>query len=245
MYKSKVLVGFVLICYVLFAIFEFSGKSDIAFYFNSMIVPVITIIYTFCAKYKSRLFWLFLICFSLSDIVSMVLGAAAFDEFEHVNDFVYYLGNSLFILAYLFLVFKIGKSIALKYLLNSLKIHVLVLIVLNLYLIYVLHEIINPNLVHASDYYLELIYNIVVLTLLSVALLNFVYLGNKKALCLFLGALFIVFSEVIDIAYIYISRRDFLSFLSTTSTLIAFYFFYQQSKLSNVRNDDEELMLAE
>ena len=36
MYKSKVLISFVLIFYLLFAVFEFSGYEIMAYYFNSL-----------------------------------------------------------------------------------------------------------------------------------------------------------------------------------------------------------------
>jgi len=103
---------------------------------------------------------------------------------------------------------------------------------------FVLHSVINPNLVIQSDYYLEVVYNVVVLLLLSFALLNYLYKDNKKSLYLFLGALFIVFSEVMDVAYIYVAQRNILNFLSTSLAVVAFYFLFQQSKL--LKADDEK-----
>ena len=123
--------------------------------------------------------------------------------------------------------------------------HLVVLSILNIYLLYVLHAVIDPNLVLETDYYLELTYNIIVLLLLSIALLNYFYKDNKKALYLFLGALCIVFSEVIDIAYIYVDQRCSLNFLATTITLGAFYFLYQQSKLLNIYNKEGKYVVLE
>ena len=245
MYKSNVLVGFVLMCYLLFAIFEFSGNELIAYYFNSLIVPLITILYFLFIKRKSILFLMFLVCYSLSDILGLVIDNMPYDESRNLYDFEYYVGNALYIIAYMFLIIKIVKSINWKHVIKHLKMHLIVLSTLNVYLLYVLQAIINPNLVLESDYYLELTYNIVVLLLMSIALLNYFYKDNKKSLYLFLGALFIVFSEVMDIAYIYVAPRCILSFLSTTLALSAFYFFYQQSKILNVTNEDAKFMILE
>ncbi|MFV9551326.1 hypothetical protein [Algibacter sp. PT7-4] len=245
MFKSKVLVGFVIVCYFSFIALEFSGNEEVAFYFHSLIVPVITILYTLLIKPKSKLFWLFLIFYSLSDVLGLVVVNMPYDDTQRLYDFEYYVGNSLYIIAYAFLIIKISKSISYQYVIKSLKMHVVVLLALNVYLLYVLHGIINPNLIQESDYYLELIYNVVVLTLLSVALLNYFYRDNKKSLYLFFGALFIVFSEVMDIAYIYIAQRVLLNFLSTTLSLCAFYFFYQQSKFLNVVNDEERYAMLD
>lgn len=245
MFKSKVLVGIVLICYFLFAIFEFSGHETLAYYFHSLIVPLITLIYLFFVKRKSKLFLLFLIFYSLSDILSVVIGNIPFDESQLLYDFEYYGGNSLYIIAYIFLVMKVAKSLNFIYVLKHLKIHLIVLSILNVYLLYVLHAIIDPNLVLKSQFYLELTYNVVLLLLLSIALLNYFYKDNKKSLYLFFGALLIVFSEVINVAYIYMTQICFLNFLVTTLTLSAFYFFFQQSKLLNVTNEEREYIIAE
>jgi len=245
MYKSKVLIGFVLMCYILFAIFEFSGNEMIAFYFDSLIVPLITIIYILFVERKSKLFLMFLICYSLSDILGIVVDRMPYDESLLLYNFEYYAGNALYIIAYMFLIIKIGKSLNFKHVVKYFKMHLMVLSVLNVYLLYVLHAIINPNLVLESDYYLELTYNIVLLLLLSIALLNYFYKDNKKSLYLFLGALCIVFSEVMDVAYIYVAQRCFLNFLSTTLTLGAFYFFCQQSRLLNIANEEGKYVIIE
>jgi len=245
MYKSKVLIGFVLICYFLFAIFEFSGYEIMAYYFNSLIVPIITVLYIVFIEPKSKLFLMFLICYSLSDILGLVIQNMPYIESQKLYDFEYYIGNALYIIAYLLLIIKIVKSLNFKHILKHFKMHLVVLSILNIYLLYVLHAVIDPNLVLETDYYLELTYNIIVLLLLSIALLNYFYKDNKKALYLFLGALCIVFSEVIDIAYIYVDQRCSLNFLATTITLGAFYFLYQQSKLLNIYNKEGKYVVLE
>ncbi len=232
-------------CYFLFAIFEFSGNEVVAYYFNSLIVPLITIIYILFIEPKSKLFLMFLVCYSLSDILGIVIDNMPYDESQKLYDFEYYVGNSLYILAYFFLIIKISKSLSFSHIFKNFKLHLLVLCVLNVYLLYVLHDIIDPNLVLESDYYLELTYNIVVLFLLSLSLLNYFYKDNTKSLYLFLGALCIVFSEVLDIAYIYVSQRYFLNFLATTLALGAFCFFFQQSKLLNIANEEEKYIVTE
>ena len=245
MYKSKVLISFVLIFYLLFAVFEFSGYEIMAYYFNSLIVPLITVLYIVFIERKSKLFLMFLICYSFPDILGLVIRNMPHDESLKLYDFQYYLGNALYILAYLLLSIKIIKSLNFKQILKYFKTHVIVLSLLNIYLLFVLHTIINPNLVRASDYYLELSYNIIVFLLLSMALLNYFYKDNKKALYLFLGALCIVFSEVLDIAYIYVDQRCSLNILATTLALGAFHFLYQQSKLLNIENEQGKYVVLE
>ncbi|WP_083253390.1 hypothetical protein [Flavivirga aquatica] len=162
-----------------------------------------------------------------------------------LDDFDYFVGNLLYIIAYLFLMRKICSTLCALHVLKNFKINLVVLTILNIYLVYVLQAIVVPFLKMNNDYYLELIYNVVLLLLLSVALLNYFYRDNKKSLYLFIGVLCIVFSEVIQIAYFYISERSFLSFIFVTLNLTAFHFLYQQTKLLNKTNDKENYAAVE
>ena len=124
--------------------------------------------------------------------------------------------------------------------LRNFKIHLIVLTALNIYLIYVLQLIVESELEYKYEYHMELVYNVVMLLLLSIALLTYFYRDNKKSLYLFIGALFIVFSEVLDVAYNYIDQRSLLNILGTTLALCAFYFFYQQALLKHAVKTDNE-----
>ncbi|MDO5970199.1 hypothetical protein Q4Q35_10310 [Flavivirga aquimarina] len=245
MYKSKVLVGCVLLVYILFVIYEFRGDSDIAYNLDCLLTPLVAIIYLFFAKKRNIFFLLFILCYSISDLLGVVMAYVSNNGIADLNKMDYFIGNSLFILAYLFLFVKIIRSLSLFYVFKNFKIHLLVLTILNVYLVYVLQVILGPNINMSNEYYLEMVYNIVMLLLLSVALLNYFYRDNKKSLYLFIGSLCIVFSEVMQVAYFYIAQRSLLNFISTTLTLVAFYFFYQQSQLLNDLNQEEKYMVME
>lgn len=245
MSKSKVLVGFVLIVYILFSVFEFSGKYKVSFYFASLIIPLITLIYILYVKKKDTYFLLFLLFYGMTDLFAMGINFLPNKEDSMIFEFKYHIGNTMYIVAYLFLFFKVSRSLSLMHVIKNFKIHLIVLIILNVYLIYVLQVIVNPNVVMYLDYYLELVYNIVTLSLLSIALLNYFYRDNQKSLYLFLGVLCLVFSEVIEIAFIYIAQRSILTFLATTLCLGAFYFLFQQSKLLNKSREENEYMFTE
>tara|TARA_R110000868_G_scaffold150050_8_gene372881 strand:+ start:269 stop:988 length:720 start_codon:yes stop_codon:yes gene_type:complete len=239
------LVSFVLILYVLFVVFEFSGKYDLSFYFDSLIIPAITLIYLLFVKKKNTYFLLFLVFYTIGDLFFLLIDFLPVEDTFMVKNMDYYVGNSIFIIAYLFLFFKIIKSVCFFHIIKNHKIHLLVLTVLNIYLIYVLQVIVKPNVLLSMGYYFELIYNIVTLLLLTVALLNYFYRDNKKALYLFLGVLCLVFSEVIDIAFIYIAQRSVLSIIATSLSLVAFLFLFEQSKLLNKSREEENYMAVE
>ena len=245
MSKSKVLVGLVLAIYLCFIVFEISDEFNIAFLLDSVMIPVITAAYIMFCKKKNKYFLLFLIFFSISEILGVVTHYILYYNLPYKDrliyyEYDYYIGSALYIIGYAFLLVKVGKEISLKYVLRNFKIHVIVLTALNIYLIYVLQLIVESELEYEYEYHMELVYNVVMLLLLSIAMLTYFYRDNKKSLYLFIGALFIVFSEVLDVAYNYIDQRSLLNILGTTLALCAFYFFYQQALLKHPVNTDNE-----
>jgi hypothetical protein len=151
-----------------------------------------------------------------------------------MSDTLYYLlGNSLYMLAYIMLIIEICKSLNFSELIKNLKIHLIVLIGLSVYIVYVLQVIVHSYLELNYQYFVELIYNIVMLLLLSSSLLNYFYRDNRKSLYMFVGSLLMVFSEVMSFAYLYVTHHYALNLIVVSLALLAFYFFYQQSKLTN------------
>ncbi|MBU3822558.1 hypothetical protein KO566_10830 [Flavobacteriaceae bacterium XHP0103] len=226
MNKSKILIGLVLLLYLLYVGFQLSGYGLVAEKVRCFIFPIVTITYFVSIKKKSLFLTLFMILYSLSDILYIFSDSIG-------NKIDYYVGNYLYILAYVMLLIKVCKSISLLHVLKNLKIHTLVLLVLNVYIIYVLQIIIDKRIAEGYGYIVEILYNTVILLLLSASLLNYFYRDSKKALFLFLGSLCIVFSEVISVAYLYVTKQGLLDFFALSLALLAFYFFYQQSKLKN------------
>jgi len=130
------------------------------------------------------------------------------------------------------------------HLLKNLKMHSLVLLILNIYIVYVLQMIIDQRIPEGGHgYVLEMLYNSVILLLLSTSLLNYFYRDNKKSLYLFIGSLCIVFSEVISVAYLYVTKQELLDFFALSLALLAFYFFYQQSKINNTQRSSNAIVL--
>ncbi|WOD43655.1 hypothetical protein [Hwangdonia lutea] len=147
--------------------------------------------------------------------------------------YFYFTGNILSMLSYVFLLVEVCKSICAFHVLKNYKIHIVVLTILNIYIAYVLQETISPYIEFTNEYLLEIVYNIVMLLLLSVSLINYIYKDDKKSLFFFFGALCIVFSEVINVAYLYVIHQNAFNFVSVSLFVLAFYFLYQQSNLKH------------
>lgn len=228
MFKSKVLVSFIILVSMLFFVFHFNESYWRAEVCRSLIVPFITLLYFFKNKHKSIYFTFFLVAFSIADII-FIFGNFVPIEME------YYLGNALYIAAYIALSYEIVLSIDMKYVFKYFKTHLFVLLVLNIYANYVLLGIVKEyEFLNGLELSFEIIYNISTLILLSVSLLNYFYRDDKKAFVIFLGTLCIVVSEVIQIAYYYIpevENNDVLGISYSFLLILAFFFYYSQSKL--------------
>jgi len=232
---TKVFFGLLIFIYVLFVVFQFIGNEVIAKNLDDYILTIITLSYLFFVKKRTLFFTLFLVLYTVSDLMAIAVGYIP-------KKIDYYLGNTLYILSYTLLLLEISKSLSFSYVFKYFKIYLIVLIILSVYMVFVLQTIVCQGFIGCVECFLELIYNIVILILLSTSLLNFFYLDTKKALYLFIGVLCIVFSEVIWVAYLYVSEKSLLDVISKTLLLLAFYFFYKQSRFLN--EEKEEVKLA-
>lgn len=225
MYASKVLLSLLAFIYALFIYFLFSGYVLYAENITTLILPIITLAYFYNVKKRSTYFTVFLILHSISDLMFII-------SEKLPDDSDYYIGNSLYILAYLALIVEIGKNLSFQYIFKKYLFSIIIMFFLNYYISYELLQIVNPNLILSTVYIIELVYNISMLMVLTLALLNYLDKDNKKAFYILIGAICIVFLEVINIAYLYVSGTATLKFFSFSLGLLGFYFLYEQSNLS-------------
>jgi hypothetical protein len=197
-----------------------------------LIVPFITLIYVITIRDKSKYFTLFLVIYSISDIINII-------DQDELYELIYFTCNTLYIISYVFLLLEILKSISFKDILKTFPIHVGVLLLLNFYIIFVMTTIINPidfETEHLSYVrVIEHLYNFVLLSLLSMSFLNYLFHESHKALLLFCGCLLITFSEFLLIGYYYLSEEmEILGLISTLFNVFAFVLFYYQSKTNSI-----------
>jgi hypothetical protein len=152
-------------------------------------------------------------------------------------DLFYYFTNSLYILSYIFLIIKVLGDMNLKEIIRKFPIHIIVLLALDVFCVITVTET-TKGLLSNAEYALEFSYNAVIMLLLTVTLINYIYREDKKSMNLLIGSIFIVFSEVIQLAYFYISAINILNVICSLFLVLAFIFFYLQSRLIYQNNDD-------
>lgn len=195
---------------------------------STITLVLLTWLYVGWSKHKSRFFLWFLIAFTLSKLLSLFAWYGP--KFEIAGaDYYYYVANILYILAYLFLIIKISRSLNFKKVFSELTIPILVLIVLDIFCVSLITDTAQSSFSY-YQYILEFTYNAVVMLLLSFALINYMYRNNNKSMLFLIGSIFIVFSEIIQLAYYYILPEDSLGYAYAFFLVVAFVFLYMQSQ---------------
>ncbi|CDF80088.1 conserved hypothetical membrane protein [Formosa agariphila KMM 3901] len=240
MHKSKIILWFILLLSVIYVFLELLDLPVYSEYVKALIVPALCV--SFFTGYIMRLpyFMIFLALFSLADLLTFFRNVLP-DYYE------YYLGNVLYLSAYIVLLYGILKRLNFVEIWSDFKLTISVLVVLNLYVIRVMYSIVGGELsqVEILDYFdlpsiiFEVVYNTVILLLLMVAFINFLYRDNRRSLYLFLGSLCIVFSEVVQYAFFYVDNDISLglgNFVLLVSGFMFFYFYAVQSVTEDVES---------
>ena len=232
MKKAKLLLGLVIVLSIGFIVLQIFNQDVIASYVRPLILPFLVVSYCIMKKEKSSNFFYFLLFYSFGEFLGLFSYYAINSYF--VDNLLYYGGNILLITAYVFLVLEIIKPMDIKSLFNRFITYILILIALDIYSIILVTEIaIKSDFLYGFyDYLVEIVYNTVIMLLLTITLINYISRYTKKAMNLLLGALCIVFSEVIQVAYYYVSDQNILNVVYSILLVVAFAFFYIQSSLN-------------
>jgi hypothetical protein len=211
---------------------QFKGLEIEAAGVRALAVTLLTFLYVTSVKKKHPLFLLFLIFFAVSEILNYVTWTVDLDVTPEV-DYYYYIGNSLYIISYIFLISRIAITMNFKKTFLKFPIQICLLTILGLFFVYFVSDTTKKGFT-GNEYYLELLYNAVVMLLMALALVNYMYRDDKKSMNLLLGTICIMFSEVIQLAYFYVAEDfNLLNVLCSMFLVFAFLFFYLQSRLEH------------
>ncbi len=224
---QRILIGILIILAVLFLGFQIYGLEATASGMRVLILVFLTVLYFYRVKEKRLYFLSFLIAFTFAEILSFISWQTPVVP-RNQFDFPYYIGNSLYIIAYSLLILQMVSSMNLVEVVKKYPFHILILIVLDVFCVVVVTNTAMDKLSY-HEYNLEFIYNSVIMVLLTVSLINYIDKEDKKAINLLIGCIFIFFSEVIQLAYFYVSAINLLNVICSLFLIVAFLFFYLQS----------------
>lgn len=231
MQKAKILLGVIIalvIASIGLRVFRQEGMADSM---QSLIVPALALYYCANRHCKKKSFFYFLLLFGFADL----LGIFYYNVYisDAVDSIFYFVCNLLYISAYLVLIFEVIRSLNVAQILSKFTVHIIILLVLDIYCVMLVSDVAikSDELWNIYEHILEFVYNAVIMILLTVTLINYLNKDSKKAMNLLLGSLCIVFSEVIQVAYYYVSDISILGIAYSVLLLLAFFFFYLQATM--------------
>ena len=197
---------------------------------GTLMLVLLTFLYYRYTDNKNNYFLWFLIAFSLAQLLSYI--AYYGPELEkQQTDYFYYVANSLYIISYMLLLIKVLVKLDLKTVFLEFPISIIILIVLDVFSVSIVSST-TENVLTGYQYTLEYTYNAVIMTLLSVALINYMYRNDNKSMLFLIGCICILFSEILQLAYYYILESNDLGFIYSLFLVAALIFFYLQSQIA-------------
>ena len=226
---NKILKPVLVLLSITFIVFRVLTKDFLGDVTSTLLLVLLTTLYYFGNKERKPLFLAFLITFSISELLNLS-GYFFLDSYVFLN-FIYYAGNMLCMLSYIFLILLCSRTMRLKRILKEFTVTILILLVLGIFCVTLITETAESQLT-TSEFIVEFAYNTVVMILLSVALLNYMDKENNKAMLFFIGSMLLFFSEMVQLAYYYIKEMPHLAAIYSIFLVLAFTFFYIQSQLA-------------
>ncbi|WP_179317635.1 hypothetical protein [Winogradskyella undariae] len=221
----KIIILLLGVAYVFFQSFALEIEGDGV---GTLAFILLTYLYLGWTEHRSILFSWFLIVFTSAQIVSFIVWFTPKITLEQ-TDYLYYIANMLCIVSYVLLIVKMFIHFNIKAVFSQLAVPTMILVVLDIFCVTLISNT-TENVFSYYEYILEFFYNAVIMLLLSIALINYMYRNNNKSMLFLIGAIFMVFSEVIQLAYFYILDINILGFVYSTFLVVAFSFFYIQSQ---------------
>lgn len=235
MKQTKLLLSIIVMLTITYLGLEIFNKNFYSDYVRWPIIPLLTYVYYLKTKDKSSFFFLFLLMFSICEFTCGISNIIyEFTESTLVDTFQFFSGNIMYILGYTFLILEIIKDMKLKHVFKKFLFTIIVLLALDTYSVVLVSKVSIESGYFESvlGMVIEVIYNTIIMLLLSVSLINYLYRDSRKAINLLLASTCIVFSEIIQGAYIYVSDLNILKVLGSVFMLAAFVLLYIQATMS-------------
>ena len=196
---------------------------------EALILVLLILLYYRHVENRNIYFSAFLIVFTTGKLLSYSFWYGPKVE-EGQFDYYYYGVNILYIISYILLIVKIISQLKFKQLIKELLIPIIILLILDVFCVVLVTDT-TKGTISESKYILEFAYNTVIMTLLSVALIDYMYRNDNKSMLFLVGSICILFSEIIQLAYYYILEDTNLVFIYSFFLVLAFLLFYLQSRL--------------
>lgn len=236
--KLVKILPFILLALVLFMV---TGAFNVTVRIASFIYAIIYAVLLFLQfknKSKAHVITLSLVFFLFAEILSASISA------EYLGA-IYHSVNGLYIIAYSCLIYFLFTRLDISLVWQKLKYFILVLSAFLAFFMFYLNDIMLDErgmVLWSFSFFIETLYNFIILLLLVLSFINFLYYDSKKGLLLFLACILLVFSEMIQLTYIYIINNEFLFILMSVFRVLGLFAMYYYVQTREEDNTSFELL---
>lgn len=213
----RVIIYFSISMFTICVLLDYSLLANIA---KAFIFPVYLYAYLRRSSQKNKYFIFFLLGFSLTGIHAVI---------NQLDSGIYScIGSIPIVMAYFFLLIFLMERLRIKHLIRHFGGYLAILAIFNVYVVFTLNQMMieDEYLQDTSwEFVFECVYNLFVVLVLSLSLLNYLYDDTKKNLLLFLAIACIAFSEMVQIVYIF-SDAKILKIPYSLLLVTGIYFIY-------------------
>ena len=218
---TKIVTLILIILTVMFFIGVLTNNPFLEGLFKTLILFTFVLFYFTKSRRKNLLFGGFL-CF-----LTIAEGSKVYFDFKY--DLFSATTNTFFIVAYLLLIFYIHSNMNTVKVLKEYWLQTLFLFGSSLYILYNLNNIMS--LADKYDFYsytylIENAYNVIILWLVSISLLSFLNLDNKRNMLIFIISACFGLAEIIQVPYMFLSAKQSLHIGYSLLYLMGYLFVY-------------------
>ncbi len=219
--RFKIVRVAILCLAALFIVGVVLGNTLISSIAKAFIFPIYLYLYLVESERKSKSFTGFLFIFSVAGLYAVVVAFRS-NIYSHI-------GSLPYIAAYMCLLIYMIRSMNFKTLIKRFKYYLIVLMLFSGYIIFTLNSMVLEDeslKVNTLEFVFEGLYNFCILLVLSFSLLYYLYHDSRRGFLLFLASACIVFSEMVQVAYIFIAADYVLNVIYSLLLIVGFYFIY-------------------
>lgn len=210
--------------------FAFVGDEVYSIGFRALALSFLVVLYILKVKKRNNWFLGFLAFYAIGDAFSFVSWFTNTEQSADLDLVYYYVGNSVYIIAYLLLIIRIALGLNFKEILKKHMFYVLLLGLLNVFCVYFISDA-TTEFIDSSSHLMEDTYNAIIVILMSFSVLGYLAHDDQKSIKILIGSMLIVFSEILQLAYFYVADFNVLYVICSILFTLAFLFFYLQSRL--------------
>ncbi len=224
------------LCFILSGIIGYGQINAIV---RLLIFPLLILYYFKNSAIRDKYLLCFIILFGFAELCSFFVAnyeTLNLAENKGIRHLITNTGNTSFLLGYTSIILFIVSKLSFKQLFIRFPVQILILVAVGTYLFFELNSIVlyrEGFTIPTMEYYvINLVYNLAIVVLLGLSLLNYFYHDSSLTLNLLIACTALILSEFIQIASIFMKTHAFLAkvYIFLLATCYFTFFLFLKAK---------------